>query len=209
MGVFTPDPAPHQIHRVHRAGAGALGGFLIAFGLIGSTRAVEFLSTTGPIVMGLSTNGLLATLSLIVGALLVAAAVRGGPMASTVAVTVGGLFLLSGVGNVLVLDSPLNMLAFQLPNVVFSLLVGAALLFVGAYGRFTGSLPANSPYSHAAPERLARAPYVTDGTLERAMAAAERAVAAHSATADQVARVRAASMFRTHEARRRAFASPN
>lgn len=209
MGPFTPDPAPHRVHTVHRAGAGALGGFLVLFGLMGVTRAAEFLGPTGPVVMGLTTNGLLATLSMVVGAVLVASALRGGPAASTVAVVVGALFLLSGLGNALLLGSPMNMLAFGLANVVFSLAVGAGLLLVGAYGRFTGSLPATSPYARPAAGPRPPAGYVTDGAVERAMAAAERAVAQHAATAEQVARVRAAAPFRTHADRRRAFTAGN
>lgn len=56
-------------------------------------------------------------------------------------VTVGAAFLLSGMANVLVLDTPLNVLAFGMSNVIFSLLAGAVLLFLGAYGRFTGASP--------------------------------------------------------------------
>jgi hypothetical protein len=209
MGSFTPDPAPHRVHTVHRAGAGALGGFLVLFGLMGVTRAAEFLGPTGPVVMGLTTNGLLATISMVVGAVLVASALRGGPTASTVAVVVGGLFLLSGLGNSLVIGSSMNMLAFGVSNVVFSLAVGVALLLVGAYGRFTGSLPPTSPYAGPEVAAVPPADQPTDGTVERAMAAAERAVARHAATADQVARVRAAAPFRTHADRRRAFTGAN
>lgn len=204
MGTFTPDSTPHPVHTVHRAGAGALGGFLVVFGLAGITLGPEFLSTSGPIVMGLSTNGLLSTLSLIVGVVLIGAAVRGGPVASTVSVAIGGLFLASGIVNVLVLKTSLNMLAFQMANVIFSLLVGAALLFVGAYGRFTVDLPPTSPYARPM-TRMKLPAYRTDGGVERAMAVAERAVAAHTATPDQAARVAAAGRFRTAEARREAF----
>jgi len=205
MGAFTPDPAPHPVHRVHRIGAGGLGGFLVLFGLVGVTRASEFLSATGPVIMGLTTNGLLATLSIVVGAVLVAAALRGGPTASTVSVVVGALFLVSGLGNALVLGTPMSMLAFGLPNVLFSVTVGAALLLLGAYGRFTGSLPPTSPYAGVAATAEQPVDAVGDGTVERAMAAAERAVARHGATADQAARVRAAALYRTHPDRRRAF----
>lgn len=204
MGAFNPDPAPHSIHTVHRVGAGGLGAFLVAFGTGGLALAPAFMSNTGPVVMGLSTNGLLSTLSLVVGVVLIGAAVRGGRTASTAAVVVGCLFLFSGLGNVLVLDTPLNMLAFRMTNVVFSLLVGAALLFLGAYGRFTGGLPATSPYA-GADAVTGRPPTRTDGVIEAAMAAAERAVAQHSATPEQVARVAAAAAHRTHEDRRRAF----
>lgn len=206
MSMFSPEPGPHRIHTVHRAGAGALGTFLVVFGLGGLLLAPGFLATTGPIVMGLSTNGLLSTLSLVVGAVLLAAAARGGPVASTASVLVGGLFLASGIGNVLVLDTAMNMLAFRMANVIFSLLVGAALLFVGAYGRFTVDLPAGNPYARGT-TLPAPAAGPTDGSVERAMAAAERAVALHAATAEQRARVAAAARFRTAQERREAFVS--
>lgn len=209
MGPFTPDPAPHRIHTVHRAGAGALGGFLVLFGLMGAVRAAEFLGTTGPVVMGLTTNGLLATISMVVGSVLVVSALRGGPAASTVAVVVGALFLLSGLGNALVLGSPMNMLAFELPNVLFSVAVGTALLLLGAYGRFTGRLPASSPYARPDAGAVPPAGGLGDGAVERAMAVAERAVAQHVATAEQLAAVHAAAAFRTPADRRRAFLTPN
>lgn len=205
---MSTSTAANRVHTVHRVGAGVLGGFLVAFGLGGLTLGSEFLSTSGPVVMGLSTNGLLSTLSLVVGAVLVGAAVRGGRVASTVSVAVGGLFLASGVVNALVLNTSLNMLAFRMTNVIFSLLVGAALLFVGAYGRFTADLPASSPYARER-TRVELPEYRTDGAVERAMAAAERAVALHVATADQARRVAAAGRFRTAEARRAAFSNVN
>ena len=45
--------------------------------------------------------------------------------------TVGAAFLLSGMANVLVLDTPLNVLAFGMSNVIFSLLAAAVLVFLG------------------------------------------------------------------------------
>lgn len=106
MDAFHPDEAPHRIHIVHRVSAAALGGFLLLFAGLGLAAPVGFLSTGGAVVMGLSTNGLLATVSFVVGVVLVVAAVRGGPAASTASVVVGALFLLSGVVNALILDTP-------------------------------------------------------------------------------------------------------
>lgn len=95
----------------------------------------------------MTTNNLLSAVSLVVGTVLVAAAVRGGRMASTVSVTVGALFLLSGVLNVLLIETPYNVLSFRMPNVVFSLLAGLILLTLGGYGRFSGRLPSDNPYA--------------------------------------------------------------
>lgn len=205
MSAFRPDTRPHRVHTVHRSSAGAVGLFLLLFGSLSLTQPLAFLSRTGPVVMGLSTNGLLAVVSVLVGGLLATAALRGGPAASTVSVVVGALFILSGVVNVMVLDTGLNMLAFQLSNVVFSLVVGLALLLTGAYGRFTGSLPTDSPYAHH-PE-AGRAPMIVEATAARALADAERAVADHSATPAQVVGVAAAAQHRTHVERSRAFAA--
>ena len=67
--------------------------------------------------------------------------------------TVGAAFLLSGMANVLVLDTPLNVLAFGMSNVIFSLLAAAVLVFLGDYGRFTGGLPLSNPYQQERHDR--------------------------------------------------------
>ncbi len=46
-----------------------------------------------------------------------------------------------------VLSTRMNVLAFSLANVFFSFVVGCFLLFLGAYGRFSGALPAGNPYA--------------------------------------------------------------
>lgn len=205
MLVLRTGAQAHPIHTAHRIGAGVLGVLLLMFGSLVLARGPEFASTSGPVVMGLSANGLLATISVVVGALLIGAAAVGGRAASTIALLVGGLFLISGVGNVLVLDTALNMLAFRMSNVVFSLVVGAALLFLGAYGRLSGALP---PGPYAAAPDFGALPYggqLADAPVDRALAAAERAVAGRVATAEQIERVHAAAGFRSHEDRRQAW----
>ena len=76
------------------------------------------------------------------------------------------------------------------------------LLVLGAYGRFTGNLPATSPYAHL--HALAGEPSdLPSGPAEVAMRDAEIAVVQHCATAEQQARVRAMSAAPTRDARRR------
>jgi hypothetical protein len=204
MTAFHPDQSPHPIHTVHRIGAAAVGGFLLLFASESLLLPVGFVPGPSAVVFGMATSGLLAVVSLLVGAVLVAAAVRGGPLASSVSVVVGTAFLLSGLGNALVLGTAMNMLGFRLSNVVFSLLVGLALLMVGAYGRFTGSLPDNSPYATAS--AVQDAPPLVDAVVADALATAERAVAARAANPVQAAGVAAASRYDTHAARSHAFA---
>lgn len=211
MGILHPTPARHRVHTVHRVSIAVLGVFLLVFGVLGLTQRLAFLSDQGAIVMGLSTNGLLATISVVVALVLLAAAVRGGPTASAAGVVFGVLFIASGLANMLVLGSGLNMLAFRLSNVIFSLVVGMALLFIGAYGRITGGLPPDNPYYHAsgaaAGPELPRTPAerITDAFADRELAEAERAVAQGHATPEQAAGVRRAAAFRTPEDRRRAW----
>lgn len=200
--------SPRHLDLVHRAGAVVLGLGLWAFGTLGLVDGLELFSTRGQPVLGLSSNGLLSIISLVVGAILIAAAVRGGRTASTVTVVTGAAFMLSGLGNVLVLDTELNVLAFGLPNVVFSLVAGGILLILGAYGRFTGRLPSDNPYQQERHPDDGVADVLPTIYAERAdvvavgeLAEAERAAARHGATQAQAEGVEAAGAVRRAEDR--------
>lgn len=67
MGILHPRPGPHPVHRLHRLGAAAVGAFLILFAVLGLTEGLAWLGTTGTWVLGLSSNGLLSVISLVVG----------------------------------------------------------------------------------------------------------------------------------------------
>lgn len=204
----------HPIHAVHRIGIGGLGLFLLLFGALGLIRRLSFHTTHGEAVMGLQSNGLLAILSVVVSVVLLAAAGHGGRTASTVGIVAGALFLISGIVNVMLLGSAMNMLAFGLSNVIFSLVVGMGLLFTGAYGRISGGLPPDSPYYHVrASDTMVdideRTPgeLATDQMIDAELAEAERAVALHYATPEQAEGVRRAAAYRLPSERRTAFRS--
>lgn len=202
-----------QLDLVHRVGAGLLGLGLAVFGVLGFVDRLEFFSTEGDPVLGLPSNGLLSTISIVTAVVLVLAAARGGRLASTVMIVVGVLFLISAFANLAVLDTEYNLLAFRLPNVFFSIAAGLLLLLLGAYGRISAGLPEDNPYRV---ERYGDEPAANDleGPYTRTaeeiatdqeMAAAERAVAQHAATPEQAERVADMARFRTHEDRRRAW----
>jgi Domain of unknown function (DUF4383) len=150
MATRTQDDARHPVYWVHRIGAVVVALILWTFGILGFLGHSGFFSTHGTQVLGMTSNGLLSTVSMVVGAALVASAVLGGRVASTTCVIVGGLFLLSGLLNLIALVHPsLNVLAFTMPNVIFSLVVGLILLCVGLYGRASGQLPVDNPYRQA------------------------------------------------------------
>lgn len=197
-----------RLDLLHRVAAVLFGLGLWVFGGLGLVNRLEWFTTSGTPVLGLSSNGLLSAVSLVVGTGLVAAGLRGGRLASTVLTVVGAAFLLSGVANVLVLETPLNLLAFRMSNVVFSLVSGGLLLVLGSYGRFTGRLPRDNPYAaerattdgghHPDPTHFDTA---ADARAAAELAAAERAAAEHRATPSQAARLRALATVRRAEDR--------
>lgn len=142
-------PPDHPLSKVYRYGAALFGLGLTIFGILGFAQRLAFVTTHGAVIFGLSSNGLLSAISIVVGIVLIWAAIKGGAAASTTNAVIGGLFVLSGLANLAVLDTPLNLLAFRIQNVAFSLIVGMLLLFVGLYGRVSMRLPENNPYRMA------------------------------------------------------------
>jgi hypothetical protein len=195
---------------VHRAGAVLVALVVLVFGLLGFAGGLAYFSTRGEPILGLSSNGLLSTVSVVTAVVLIAAAFAGARVASTVMMVVGTLFLVSALANLAVLDSRFNVLAFRFSNVVFSVVAGLVLLVLGAYGRVSGHLPEDSPYARARRDLPAEAVAEHPSTpaevaAERAMREAEIAVVQHTATVDQRRRVEAMARVRTRPDRRRVW----
>src|SRR3954449_1021442 len=207
----APEPVSDEarlVFQVQRTGAIAVGAFLVVFGLVGLVGGLRFLSTEGERVLGLSSNGLLSTLSVVVGLVLIGAALRGPRVASTVMMVLGCLFLLSALANLAVLQTSLNVLAFEMSNVLFSIAVGLLLLVLGGYGRVSGNLPTDSPYTHRHPDEEAPESYPStpeEFAADAAMREAEVAVCNHVATEDQQRRVQAMAAVHTRAERRRVW----
>lgn len=197
-----------RVYAVQRIGAVGVGTVLLAFGLLGATSGVGFLTTHGERFLGMSSNGLLSLLSLVVAVVLVGAAFRGPRTASTVMIVLGVLFLASALVNLALLRTTFNFLAFRMSNVLFSDVVGLLLLLLGAYGRITGHLPETSPYAH--PHPVADEPPDLPSTpeefaAEAAIREAEIAVVQHWATDDQRRRVQAMAAVHSRDGRRRVW----
>ncbi|WP_371483833.1 DUF4383 domain-containing protein [Kitasatospora sp. NBC_00315] len=139
-------PVDHRLARVYRVGAGLCGAALLVFGCLGLTDGLAYFSTHGERIAGLSSNGLLSLISIVFAVVLIAGAVIGGNVASTVNIVVGTLFVLSGFVNLALLDSGANFLAFGMSNVVFSFVTGLVIATFGMYGRVSSKLPHDNPY---------------------------------------------------------------
>lgn len=198
-----------RVPAVHRVGAIAVALTILAFGLLGFAGGLAFFSTSGSPVLGMSSNGLLSTVSVVTALVLIAAALRGPRIASTVMTVVGALFLVSALVNLAILRTSFNVLAFEMSNVAFSVAAGFLLLLLGAYGRFSGHLPPDSPYARPAepaPVEPLDAPSTpAEFAAERAMRDAEIAVVNHTATPEQQRRVAAMAQVRTRVERRRVW----
>ena len=200
-------PLGAPLFAVQRTGAVLLALFLLVFALLGFASGQDFFSTRGQPVLGMSSNGLLSTLSVVVALVLLVAAARSPRTASTVMIALGTLFLLSAFVNSLVLATRFNLLGFQISNVVFSAVVGLVTLLLGAYGRISGHLPPDSPYAHPSTrdeDYAADHPSTPEEVAaERAMRDAEIAVVQHTATPEEYRRVQAMAQAHTRAERRR------
>ena len=197
-----------RVPSVHRLGAVAVAAVIFVFGVLGFVGGLDFFSTSGEPILGLSSNGLLSTISVVTAAVLVVAALRDPRAASTAMIVVGSLFILSALANLAVLRTGFNVLAFEFANVVFSVVAGLVLLFLGAYGRLTGNLPPDSPYARPVvaesdPESFPSTP--AEFAAERAMRDAEVALVNHVATVEQRRRVAAMAQVTSRGDRRRVW----
>ncbi|SDC42962.1 protein of unknown function [Geodermatophilus telluris] len=217
-GADGPADAPAgqgaRVYTVQRIGAFAVAGVIAVFGVLGFANGLAFFSTDGEQVLGLSSNGLLSTISIVTAVVLVVAAFRSPRTASTVMIVIGVLFLVSALANLAVLNTDLNVLAFGLSNVGFSVVAGAVLLLLGAYGRVGGHLPPDSPYAResadddVSPVSADEYPSTpAEFAAERAMRAAEVAVVQHVASFEQRRRVAAMGQVTTRKERREVWMS--
>ncbi|GGT10470.1 DUF4383 domain-containing protein [Streptomyces chromofuscus] len=139
-------PVDHRLATVYRYGAGLCGVILLVFGCLGFADRLSPFDTDGTRIAGLSTNGLLSLISVVVGLVLICGAVVGGNVASTLNMVVGTLFLISGFAHLVVLDRSGNILDFGMTNVVFTFVMALLILTFGMYGRVSSRLPHDNPY---------------------------------------------------------------
>lgn len=132
---FKDLPQDHPRRRAYRVGVAVVGVLLIVFGVVGYASGLGFLSTDGDRVLGVGSNGLLSTLSVLVGLVLIAGAAVDGNVGAYVNTIAGVVFMVAGVAGLTVLRTSYNYLDFDMWNVIVSFTIGLILFAAGLYGR--------------------------------------------------------------------------
>ncbi len=143
-------PINHRLRPLWRLLSGLCGAYLLAFGAFGAvaTAGLPLTDRGDTHVLGLQTNPAFAWLSLVAGGAVLLAAIAGREFAHWAGLVGGGLFLLAGLAMLTLLQTPQNVLNFEVSTCVVSLLIGTVLLTAGLYGRV------GSPEESAAEEVL-------------------------------------------------------
>jgi hypothetical protein len=130
-------PVNHPLQPAYRVAAGLAGLFVLVFGLVGIVRAAgdPLFDRGGTTVFGLHLNLAFAILSVVVGAIVVAGAVRGRNADHYINLVGGLVFLGAGVLMMALLRTGANFLNFRMATCVTSFVIGTVMFAAGLYGR--------------------------------------------------------------------------
>jgi hypothetical protein len=136
--VFEELPVNHRLRPFYRVLAALAGLYVLVFGIAGYARTKgtpAFSRDHVEWVLGLRTNLGFATLSVVAGAVLLAATLIGRNVDRTVNLVASGVFLGAGLVMLALLRTDLNFLGFSVVNCVVSFVIGSVLLTAGLYGK--------------------------------------------------------------------------
>ena len=122
------DELPPGLQRIGTSGVGLL---LWWFGVVAFGGHVRFFTTQPPPAPAIGGNGVLAAFCLLCGGCLIVAAIRGGTVTASTATSVGFVYLVLGMGSLVVLQTPANVLAVTLPDALLGIVAGFVLLALG------------------------------------------------------------------------------
>ena len=186
---------------------------IATIGVLGFIGGLGFFDTQGATTFGgLSTNGALSTISVVTAAILLAAAIRGGKLASTVMIVIGALFLRLGVRQPRGDRAPRTTCWRSACPTSSSRSARASCCSSWApTGASRSKLPPDNPYRRERgaddeePEDAHRQSYPSspaEADADAAMAEAARALAQGTADDEQRRRLAALDEARNHEDRR-------
>jgi hypothetical protein len=136
MFMATHLPINHWLRPFYRTLAAIAGGYCLAFGIAGVIRSHghAFFAQSGIWALGLRTNMAFAILSIIVGSLVLGAALIGRNVDQRLNLIGGPIYLVVGVLMLALMDSDANFLNFGISTSIVSFVIGIVLLTAGLYG---------------------------------------------------------------------------
>lgn len=130
-------PVNHPLHQLYRIAGGLLGALCVAFG------AVALLASDDRL-LGVSTSTVFAVGAVVVGLVLIGAAVAGGNTAAETNALVGALLLVIGLYDLTFMRTEDgNVMDAAMSDVIVLFVVGVVLLAAGFYGRVGVSRPSH------------------------------------------------------------------
>jgi hypothetical protein len=135
--MFVHLPINHPLRPLYRFLAALTGLYVLVFGIVGLVQSGShaLFSRDHIVALGLRTNMAFSLLSILMGLVVVAAAVIGRNADFAVFLFGGMVFLVSGMAMLVVLQTSLNVLNFTVATCVVSFVIGLVLVTAGLYGR--------------------------------------------------------------------------
>jgi hypothetical protein len=130
-------PINHRLSGFYRFLAALAGIFLLVFGIVGAVQTLgdPLFDRADVTALGLRTNLAFALLSVAVGVVVLLGAFIGGNIAHYLNLFGGGVFWLSGLVMLVLLQTEANLLNFQVATCIVSFLIGTLLVLAGLYGK--------------------------------------------------------------------------
>ena len=130
-------PVNHPARPLYRVLSGLIGLYILVFGVYGTflTWGGGLFARDGHWVLGLRTNLAFSLVSVVFGAFLLIGASRRTNLGHYMNLTAGGVFLLTGILMMAVLQTSANFLNFSMSTVLVSMLFGLILLATGLYDK--------------------------------------------------------------------------
>jgi hypothetical protein len=135
--MFLHLPVNHRYHGVYRFLGGLTGLYVLGFGIAGlsASQGYGLFARDHIVALGLRTNTAFSILSIVVGAVVVIAAVINNNREHYVNLFGGIAFLTVGILMMTLMETELNLLNFTMATCVVSFIVGLVLLTAGLYTR--------------------------------------------------------------------------
>jgi hypothetical protein len=135
--MFVHLPINHPLRGVYRFLGALTGLYVLAFGIVGVARSGGhgLFAREHIVALGLRTNLAFSVLSIVVGAVVVVAAVTGRNVDFAVFLGGGLVFLVAGMAMLTLMQTSLNILNFTVATCVVSFVIGLVLVTAGLYGR--------------------------------------------------------------------------